>query len=152
MTATKRLPAAYSKYSPLSRFDGYAHRFSLPEPIFWSVPEDKNRAVEFFVARIRSRDAAAAGPGDTELPSRRGLKPRHSQVSLLPLSTACTEDKELLDLEFMAPCKPDTARKRYSLGLPNPFGSGLPSERKAAPKNNQIVQQLNNSSQQMFLH
>lgn len=71
---------------------------------------------------------------------------------MLPISTACTEDKDLLDLEFMARCKPETARKRYSLGLPNPFGSGLASERRAAPKNNQIVQQqLNNSSQQMFI-
>jgi hypothetical protein len=128
-------------------------KFNLPEPIFWMVTADKNKAIEFFVDRIRSRDKAADGSDEKDSqPSRQSSKVRHSLVSVLPISTACTEDKDLLDLEFMAKCKPESSRKRYSLGLPNPFSAGLSSERKPAPKNNQVLQQLNNSSQQMFIN
>ncbi len=124
----------------------------MPEPIFWTVPIEKNKAIEFFVERIKSRNKMDCDEDSEQLPSKQHLKVRHSLVSVLPISTACTEDKDLLDLEFMARCVPESSRKRYSLGLPNPFSSGSASERRAAPKNNQVVQQLNNSSQQMFIN
>lgn len=127
-------------------------KFNLPEPIFWTVAADKNKAIEFFVDRIRSRDKADGSDEKDPQPNRQSSKVRHSLVSVLPISTACTEDKDLLDLEFMAKSKPDNSRKRYSLGLPNPFSAGLSSERRPAPKNNQVLQQLNNSSQQIFIN
>lgn len=86
----------------------------------------------------------------------KSTKQRHSFVSLIPTSAMSTEDNNILELEFMAKSKVSKEKKRYSLGISNPFNSEGSPRRKSSVRSNQVLNQnqqnaMNNSSQEIFM-